>query len=343
MRLPAAARSVGVFELADDSRSSGTPAGLEADRPRDRRVGSTRAASPASGRLDLELDLAHVHGGARFRRLGRVHRAERLGASVHVLRGREVLEHHGRSLFSVVQHLQARVGTRRRPSDSSMWGRSPSIRSVSHRWPDDMYSTGIEYAIAIGVRTGRGEAVCRRARTRRALSSQARPGRARHRLCAGSRRAASDAGPRTPGSCARRRSAAGQCRSGRQRYGEIEPRASWASVCSPSISASRRTPGCTCPDPSPSGWRCRRARRLSAIATAGASPSVCSRAIRTRWLAPGSQHCSPFSIGRRNTKCAVNARSPFASARTARPRCRRGRRVAPSRPRSAPRRWRSGR
>jgi hypothetical protein len=36
------------------------------------------------------------------------------------------------------------------------------------------------------------------------------------------------------------------------------------------------------PDPSPSGWRCRRARRWSAIATAGDSPSACSLAIRTR-------------------------------------------------------------
>ena len=41
--------------------------------------------SPAAGRV------GHVHGGARARRVGRVHCAECLSAGVHVLRGREML------------------------------------------------------------------------------------------------------------------------------------------------------------------------------------------------------------------------------------------------------------
>jgi len=45
-----------------------------------------------------------------------VHRAERLGACVHVLCRRKVLEYHRRSLTFVVQHLQAcRGDAGRRP------------------------------------------------------------------------------------------------------------------------------------------------------------------------------------------------------------------------------------
>src|SRR5829696_4929420 len=90
-----------------------------------------RRASPASGRLDLELDLAHVHGGARSRRLGRVHCAERLGAGIHVLRGREVWSTTAVPCSPSYSTFRPVVGTPGGgPSDPSMRARSPSIRSA---------------------------------------------------------------------------------------------------------------------------------------------------------------------------------------------------------------------
>ena len=121
----------------------------------------------------------------------------------------------------------------------------------------------------------------RRARAHRARVLRARPRRARHRPPGARGCAAGHAGARAPRPRARRRSAArhrGDAARPRRRDRALEPRrrgAGW-----PSTSA-RPTIPAGCPGRSPSGSRCRRARRWSASATAGASPSACSLAIRT--------------------------------------------------------------
>ena len=62
-------------------------------------VGAVSCNKPGvSGQLPLELDLAHVDRGADPRCLGGVHGAERLGARLHVLFRREVLEDQRRPL-----------------------------------------------------------------------------------------------------------------------------------------------------------------------------------------------------------------------------------------------------
>src|SRR3954451_7758324 len=101
-------------------------------------------ARAASGSVDLELHFAHVDGGARARRVGRVHRVERLSAGVHVLRGGEVLKHYRRSVFAVVEHLEGRAGYPGRRSagllDTGQQALDPLGAHIGE--PDDTYVHG---------------------------------------------------------------------------------------------------------------------------------------------------------------------------------------------------------
>ena len=121
----------------------------------------------------------------------------------------------------------------------------------------------------------------RRARAHRTRVLRARPRRARHRPPGARACAAGHAGARAPRPRARRRSSArhgGDAARPRRRDRTLQPRrralAGRALRHRPTIPAGF-------PGRSPSGSRCRRARRWSASATAVASPSACSLAIRT--------------------------------------------------------------
>ena len=151
----------------------------------------------------------------------------------------------------------------------------------SELYRDLLHAAGVEYEIAIGMRTGRGEAVVagfgrierefsERDRdvldiARAGLESALRATQARERLV---RALAADPLPGT----------AVVLLDG---DGEIELLSVDGERWLAEHFGAAEHPGWL-PSRSPSGWRCRRARRLSASATAGASPSVCSRAIRTR-------------------------------------------------------------
>src|SRR4051812_44426902 len=73
-------------------------------------VGAVSFEKPGMSDLQSEFEFAHVDRGARPRRLGGGHRAERRGPLLHVLLGGEVLEYHRRSTTLVEEHLQPRGG-----------------------------------------------------------------------------------------------------------------------------------------------------------------------------------------------------------------------------------------
>ncbi len=150
----------------------------------------------------------------------------------------------------------------------------PGALTRGELYGDLLHAAGVEYEIAIGMRTGRGEAVVAGlGRTEREFSERdrdvldiARPGlegalratQARGRLV---RALADDPPPGTRGDAARPR----------RRDRALQP--ATPGVGWPSTSARPTIPD-GCPGRSRSGSRCRRARRWSASATAGASPSA---------------------------------------------------------------------
>ena len=171
---------------------------------------------------------------------------------------------------------------RRRPALRLSELVEPGSLTHSELYGDLLHAAGVEYEIAIGMRTGRGEAVVAGlGRTEREFSERDRdvldiaaPGlegalratQARGRLV---RALAADPPPGTAVVLL-------------DRDGEIELSSVVRRALARRALRSRPSIPAGCPDRSPSGSRCRRARRWSAIATAGASPSACCPAIRTR-------------------------------------------------------------
>ena len=163
-----------------------------------------------------------------------------------------------------------------------------------------LHAAGVEYEIAIGMRTERGDAVVvALGRTEREFSERdrdvldiacpvledaLRTTQARGRLV-----------PRSPPT--RGRAPPSCCSTATARSSS---RAVTRTVGSPSTSTRPSIPAGS-PDRSPSGSHCRRARRSSASATGAASPSGCSPVIRTRSC---SRSRSPGSAPTRSTASA---------------------------------------
>ena len=169
--------------------------------------------------------------------------------------------------------LLAAHATRRRPALRLSEVVEPGVLDRGELYGDLLRAAGVEYEIAIGVRTGGGEVVVAGlGRSERGFSERdrdvldiARPGlegalratQARGRLI----RALADDPP--PGTAVLLL----------DRDGEIELSSPEAGVGWPSTSAEPTIPD-GCRDRSRSGSRCHRVRRSSASATAGASPSA---------------------------------------------------------------------
>ncbi len=170
----------------------------------------------------------------------------------------------------------------------------------SELYRDLLHAAGVEYEIAIGMRTERGDAVVvALGRTEREFSERDRDvldlacpvledalrttqarGRLVHALAADPR----------PGTAVVLL----------DRGGEIELSTGTRTVGSPSTSTRPSIPAGS-PGRSPSGSHCLRARRLSASATGGASPSGSSPVIRTHFC---SRSRSAGSARRRSTASA---------------------------------------
>jgi hypothetical protein len=166
-------------------------------------------------------------------------------------------------------------------------------RRVHHNelYANLLHPSGVEYCITIVVRTERREmVVAGLGRTEREFSERdrevldlVRPALEDALLDAEARKRSSPRWPPT-----RRRAPPSRCWTvtARSSFRAPTPSVGWPSTSGrPSIAAG-------CPGRSLGGWRCRRACRSSASATAGATPSVCCPAIRTRCCSRGRSRAS---------------------------------------------------
>jgi hypothetical protein len=151
--------------------------------------------------------------------------------------------------------LLAAHATRRRPALRLSEVVEPGVLNRGELYGDLLHAAGVEYEIAIGMRTGRGEAVVAGlGRTEREFSERDRD--------------VLDIVREGLEGALRATQARGRLIRARSSTPAPKPGVGW-----PSTSARRSIPD-GCPGRSRSGSRCRRARRWSASATAGASPSA---------------------------------------------------------------------